>query len=236
MVNANIAKIMLALTIYTNFLRNLMIFLKPLKEITSTHKPIYPANATWDDTVAYLLSSEPDKTIIAELREAIRVDGLRSPVVLGEAYDTTVNGEEIYVPAVMDGTHRMVASILENTEFVLVENSTDRKQTPTEKKYIAVDVTLKQDMLDKLTRVEEDDIVSNIFDYLRSFKLNDNIWLVSDLSMGKGNVTTHYYFEVPTTKEVLALTEQKVTELLTETKVTEYVSSVTVTVQEDEED
>lgn len=192
-----------------------MSFLKPLSEITSTYKPLYPENATWSDTVNYLTALEPDASIILTLREYLKTHKhFRSPISLGTGVDDKEGENKLEeFPAVVDGTHRMVASILEDVEDVLVRNANDDKGNLEEEFYVSVKVVLKEETLPD-DEDERENVNWKIFDYLRSFELTDDIWAVSDVGFGSLLKTTHCYFEVPTTEQYLRLIEEKVKEQL----------------------
>lgn len=175
----------------SNILRT-TIALDELLELTS---PVYPQPYNWDNTVAYMKSEPLDWQIVEELVRVLDSgDKFREPVYVG--YDTAWEDNEYYVPNkphVGDGTHRVVAHIIYGSKMVDVEfedlEDFDRdgeaedtveleNEDPETYRFLTTTIIFPEPLGES---IEEEDLM---FSTVRSFKVNDKLWLVSDMMSG----------------------------------------------------
>lgn len=140
-----------------------------VSELMESYLPMYPEGESWEATVNYLYSEEPEH--MAELSASLKEHGWRDPVVYSVPDDLC----EGVAPRIIDGTHRMALAIREG---VISIPATNRENFDYDSA-IYTELTLK--LLGTEFTEDENDLV---FDVLRSFELNADRWMNSDVCYG----------------------------------------------------
>lgn len=147
-------------------------YLMPLDALISNYSPVYPDESTWDDTVKYLLGNPADLRILNELmRQHRQSGGFREPVLLEVSEDMLDESLQV-----LNGTHRVVASILLEASHILVHHDSSSPYDPDEAWSHATTIITFKELKDG-----EDDI---LFDILRSFALDDDTWVTASAMSG----------------------------------------------------
>lgn len=145
-----------------------------LSEIVANYKPVYPEPYSWDITLASLLSEPSEKATIDYLVNILLSGGtFREPVVLG----TAEFEEGVEVLAVVNGTHRLCAHMVANVNEVYVINQDDIVYEDSDS-YLSTEITFEPEIFSEN--------IDSLFDILRSFPLNENIWMESSVSSTRG--------------------------------------------------
>lgn len=167
-------------------------------EIIKNYKPVYPASGLWEDTFKVMKENPHDSKIVGELLDYLEQHGeFREPIVLS-TYEEYLKGEEgynydegetpdPYIPHVENGTHRVCAHYFSAHKEAKVQFGWQTDDTDNESLYpvIGSRVIFPPNLDEKL----EDDM----YDRFRSYKLNDDIWINSDVISGAGNVCTAFW-------------------------------------------
>lgn len=135
-----------------------------LKTIVENYKPVYPPESTWAETSAFLFELEPK--LMDELINEYKSNGcFREPIYLSDyGYDE---------PVVGNGTHRVCVGLhLGIKELDVIYKRSDEGDYALETKITQTD---SKDIIDV------DDRLSLAF---RSFRLNKDFWLNSDMYFG----------------------------------------------------
>lgn len=169
-----------------------MVSVMPLAEFKAKFAPVYPGEEpTWDDTVQYMLNDPIEGEIVQLLVDYLAKDGkFREPVYTGIGVRYIENEgktEELDIDIVSNGTHRMVAMILNGNETVEYTYKDDPEY---------VDPWNELPLI--LTRVQFEGLLDEagtdiLMDTFRSFPISENEWVTSDLMVGAGNDFTMYY-------------------------------------------
>lgn len=166
-----------------------------ITSLMKDYHPVYPANGTWEDTLQILLNDPVEKAILDELLNDLSVYGeFRTPILLSKPEDE--EGDKLYV---RDGTHRAMAHYLHPTQKTAsvqvgyVESGGDDDFYPV----LVTRLTYPQSIDDATSEL--------LFDNLRSFKLNEEIWITSDIISTTGNSAISYWDSgLPLTLEAIA--------------------------------
>jgi hypothetical protein len=145
-----------------------------LSELVSEYKPLYPEQHDWAATIEYLYAEEAEH--MATLTQSLLEKGWREPIVL-EPLDE--DSEEDDFPFIGDGTHRVAIALMQGVFTVPVEYRSEQTSLY-EKEPLELVI---ENPGDELTEEEEDKLI-NCF---RSFRLNEDIWITSDVMFGSGN-------------------------------------------------
>lgn len=145
-----------------------------LSDLISQYRPIYPEPNDWQTTAEYLYAEEPEH--MAELTASLLEKGWREPVIL-EPLDE--DSEEDDFAFVGDGTHRVVIALTHGVFSVPTMYRSELSRTY-EKQPLEIVIEISGEALSE----EEDD---RLMDSFRSFRLNDDVWLTSDVIGGSGN-------------------------------------------------
>ena len=197
-----------------------------VEELCATYAPLYPEGRNWDITTSYLLNTKPDNDIVLNLMKDIQA-GLpyREHITVGESA-----AEDLVV---LNGTHRVVAARLMKLEFVPVsfydedsedhENTEDKTDCSTQT--INVGVYFSPEIL---KRIDSDNLSSVLFDYLRSFKLTDEVWVTSDFSTGWG-LESHFFYDLyPLDETLITKLTNKIYSILASLGLNAYISQITI--------
>jgi hypothetical protein len=165
-----------------------------LQHLLTSTKPVYPQDANWNDTLTYMKNDAVDWEIALELTEVLEHEDFREPIAV-----QIVDGE----PGpyfVTDGTHRMIAHMLYDSENVRVvytvvepddddeDDSDDATGTDAELLVGDDDDYEDDDYQILVTKVvfanpidrDDHDLDDDIFMSIRSFKLSNAIWMNAD--------------------------------------------------------
>lgn len=145
-----------------------------LSDLVSQYRPVYPEPNDWQTTAEYLYAEEPEH--MAELTESLLAKGWREPIIL-EPLDE--DSEEDDFAFIGDGTHRVVIA-LTNGVFSVPTMYRSEQQSTYEKQPLEIII---ENPGETLTEDEDDKLI----DSFRSFRLNDDVWLTSDVVFGSGN-------------------------------------------------
>jgi len=148
--------------------------------------PLYPEPKTWDTTVAFMQEDEVEAETLSELATVLVRDGdFREPVYVGRDLDRDDGDTGYYV---YNGTHRMVAHIINGTEFidVIYESEDESDETSVDDDYVDPNEYEPGKYRVPCTMVEfvgtvDDDEYDKLFSVLRSFKISDDVWVTSDM-------------------------------------------------------
>lgn len=155
-------------------------------ELCSTYAPLYPEGGNWDETIKYMLNSKADRDIILELMKVIYSGGsFREHVTVGSSADEQL--------VVLDGTHRVVASILLKVSFIEIcfyDPDIEENLVVPEKQVVEVRLQFIPSVLEL---APQDDFSMFVFDHFRSIKVTEKVWLNSDVSTGSGTKINFYY-------------------------------------------
>lgn len=145
-----------------------------LSDLVAQYRPVYPEPNNWQTTAEYLYAEEPEH--MAELTASLLEKGWREPVILEPLDDDSEEGDFAFVG---DGTHRVVIAL---THGVFSVPTMYRSEQPStyEKQPLEIVIENPGEALSE----EEDD---RLMDSFRSFRLNDDVWLTSDVIFGSGN-------------------------------------------------
>lgn len=168
-----------------------------LLELIEQYGPVYPEGRDWQKTAAFLYDDEPDH--MADLTASLAASGWREPVTLSEAEDLE-EGDE---PLVLNGTHRVAIALREGVISLPVMIHTEWKALDLEDSEFMAMLTVK--VSEPLSEEDSD----RIFDVLRSFELNGDIWLNSDYSFGTEGGWEFFYDDL-TDETHFALLKRKV--------------------------
>lgn len=144
-----------------------------LADLVAQYRPIYPEPYDWETTAEYLYSEEPEH--MAELTKSLLEKGWREPVILQPLDE---DAEQDDFPYVGDGTHRVVIAL---THGVFTVPVIYRSEQPTEYEKQPLEIII-ENVGGSLTEQEDE----RLFDSFRSFRLNEDIWLTSDVIFGSG--------------------------------------------------
>lgn len=145
-----------------------------LSDLVSQYRPVYPKPNDWQTTAEYLYAEEPEH--MAELTESLIAKGWREPIIL-EPLDE--DSEEDDFAFIGDGTHRVVIALTHGV-FSVPTMYRSEQQSDYEKQPLEIII---ENPGEALTEDEDDKLI----DSFRSFRLNDDVWLTSDVVFGSGN-------------------------------------------------
>ena len=196
-------------------------------EIMKNYNPVYPTNGTWQDTFKVMRESPSDFNIIKELVSDLEKYGeFREPIVLSTEEEYVKEwadyefdeGEELdpYSPIIRDGTHRVFAHYLSDQKEAKVQFGwhPDEEETDNNDWYpIIVSRVSFPAMLDEESADE-------LFNKCRSYKLNEDIWINSDMMSSYYSNYDFYWSSglelVEDLTPYVALINAKVTEMVNE--------------------
>lgn len=152
-----------------------------LSDLLNNFHPVYPAGGDWEEAFQVLHDDTHEyNTVLALIEEYKHNGGFRDPIILTTPVEDAEEDEE-YIPQVKDGTHRVYALHLMGVEEAYVQegyripshediDTEDYSVYPLMETYVRV--------LDDLSEEE----VETAFSVLRSFKLNDRMWITCDVA------------------------------------------------------
>lgn len=151
--------------------------LRSIAEIMEEYSPVYPESKKWEDTIKYLLNEPAEKETVEILIQELKRDGkFREPIL------TLQNDEgDKYVG---DGTHRLVAAYVAGYEEILTAD--DYFDDGNEELQNFTTLISSEEELD-------DDDIELIYDYLRSLKINDSIWITCGVAYQEKNKQGFYW-------------------------------------------
>ena len=201
--------------------------LMKLDYLLAMYRPVYPLSGLWADTLQGMLDDPSEKAIVDELVAVLLSGkGLREPVVVGiseffrSSEDEENDEDGVEELAVVNGTHRVCAHMLSGVEDVFVVRSEDLPEFVDTETGVETVVTLSE----KIANEEEHD---DVFGWLRSFPLNDDVWMESSLGSSGRDVFTMFWGEYVTMEDALVVElEAKVRSLFVEHGLGEKVLSV----------
>lgn len=144
-----------------------------LADLVAQYKPVYPEQHDWEATVAYLYAEEAEH--MAELTASLLEKGWREPIILEPLDDEPEEGDFAFVG---DGTHRVAIALTNGVFSVPVLY---RSEQPQDYDKQPLEIIIENSGED-LTEDEDDKLI----DKFRSFRLNDEIWITSDIVFGGG--------------------------------------------------
>lgn len=161
-----------------------------IDEIMKNYKPVYPHSGLWEDTFKMIDEDPIDSQIAQELLAELEKNGeFREPIVLttyegyleaaAEYKHLEGDSPDPYVPHVNNGTHRVYAHYL----------SAKHKEVKVQHGWnpaVDEDYPLLASKIDFPAGLGEEAIYE-LWDRFRSFKLNDDIWMESELVSGNNN-------------------------------------------------
>ena len=153
-------------------------FLKPTAEVADKYSPIYPADATWQDTIDHLCSDPHERRVLESLYEQSKESRVfRTPILLQEAYED--EGEK-FPPYVIDGTHRLCVAILHNYPEILVLREQDD----------LLDLDASEAMVQTKIDLSDFTFIDQEFPFelLRSFPLGQNGWASSSIASSSNQI------------------------------------------------
>lgn len=194
-------------------------------DIMKNYNPVYPTGGTWQDTFKVMRESPADFNVVNELISDLEKCGeFREPIVLSTEEEYIKewadyefeDGEELepYSPFVRDGTHRVFAHYLSDQKEAKVQlgwhpdgdEPDNNDWYPMIVSRVSLPVKLDEEAADEL------------FDKCRSFKLNEDIWINSDMmSSYHGNYDFYWSSGLETVEDLtpyVALINTKVTEIV----------------------
>lgn len=159
-------------------------------DLIANYSPVYPEGGTWAETAELLYSEEPDR--MRELTESLSKKGWRKPIWLS----TPDELEEEESPKVFNGTHRVAIALREGVVSLPVASWHDlpeREDHPIANLEVEL---LSGELPSAVGTSYEDDPDLAIFDLLRSFPLDEDNWLNSDISTGSQGTWSFFYEDV----------------------------------------
>ena len=197
-----------------------------IDELMKNYKPLYPDSGLWEDTFKMLSENPDDVEIVQELLADLKNHGeFREPVILtteeehlaSNAHYAYMEGNNppSYIPYVSNGTHRLYAHHLSGNKEVKVQHGLfpDGEidfDSIADFPMLASNIVFPADL--------HRDKVWEIWDKMESFKLNDDIWISTDLmSTHENNFRVYWEYDpdkVYTLAAHIDLLEAKVTERL----------------------
>lgn len=187
-----------------------------VQEILQHIKPIYPKDANWEETISYLVNSPTESIIIERLSKALERDGaFRHPIYVG----TAVREDDSEYQAVLNGTHRFATAVLKGLEAIEVEyeKSEEEREKEYEETSNIYEPTVTMDLYVKPTKngIIEDERFDVVFDIFRSFELDENEWVTSDLCSGSKDGGFCFYYEGSDgSEESIAKIKAKITDII----------------------
>lgn len=169
-----------------------------LLELIKGYQPVYPEPYSWDDTVEHLLTDPIEALTVNRLLDVLKKEGgFRQPVRLGVA-----EFEEAHeVPAVLNGTHRIVAYLLfgDMGKDVKVSIESEEEYIPYEENPDDVLLTTSLEFMEPLTDPQFD----LLFEILRSFPVSEKLWVTADIAGSRDNVYENMWdIEKPTVDDM----------------------------------
>lgn len=180
-----------------------------VQDLIKNYKPLYPDGENWEGTIKHLLSSPTDNLIITDLLEALEKHGaFRGYIYVG----TAVREDDSEFQAVLNGTHRVAAAIIFNlnTLEVKTEEEYDAEEEADSFSAIHLELTFKEEP--DLEKDEEHFDI--IFNYLRSFKINEEEWVTADICTSSREHVSLYYEGSEGSPESFAQINNKIIHLL----------------------
>lgn len=150
-----------------------------LLELIELYGPVYPDGGDWQKTAEYLYAEEPEHMAI--LTASLEAKGWREPILLSEPDDL----EEGHSPLVLNGTHRVAIALREGVISLPVVFGSEIPSMADDP-FVELEISL---IAGELTDEED----WKIFDILRSFQLDADIWLTSDICFGSQSSWTFCY-------------------------------------------
>lgn len=171
-----------------------------LADLIVQYPPVYPNNS-WEETREHLVEDEHEGRIIAELVEVLKRDGsFREPILIGAAVhdehtdvcEPNCESEdcEVEVASVVNGTHRVVAHMLHGSEWVNIITEDELTYDENEDaSYIVTKIAIEP---------YDDDVFDELFSALRSFPIDEDLWVESSCSSGSKGVVNMLWDNKPT--------------------------------------
>ena len=146
-------------------------------------RPVYPAPKNWDATIDFMLNDKVEAERINHLLEVLNQGGsFREPIYVGrDLEDEDDAGYHVY-----NGTHRMVAHILNNSGFIEVvyeqedeeedtvaPSASSNEYAPGKYRALSTTIEIEGDI--------DEEAYDNFFSVLRSFRLSNDVWITSDM-------------------------------------------------------
>ena len=163
-----------------------------VSDVMQNYKPLYPHSGLWEDTFQMIKEDPIDCNIVQDLLSDLERNGeFREPIVL-TTYEEYLEAEaeykyaegnttDPYVPHVSNGTHRVYAHYLSQNKEVKVQFGRNPEGLPENDE----DYPILASKVVVPPELDAEQIYA-LFDHFRSFKLNDDVWVNSEL------VSTHY--------------------------------------------
>ncbi len=212
-----------------------------LSELTTLYRPIWPEDGNWESTKNHLLSDPAEARIVKTLMAELQTNNkFNEPVCIGLGDfpnpESSNPDDYIEIPCVLNGTHRVVAAIINNAKEIDTiteeERKTEWKTSPNPTHYLETTVTFTQPLSDELN--------DSLFSTLRSFRLDDQTWLEADIMTGSAHLDNSYikmlWNITPTTESFNKTITKKVKEQLNTTGYEHLYNSVITVIEEYEPD
>lgn len=178
-----------------------------VQDLITEVSPIYPEGRDWKITTEYMMNTPSEKKTVEDLIQQLNAHGkFREPVYIGTA--ETEDGVEY--SAILNGTHRIVAAIMSNLEKIDVTTERDSDEEYDEDKEEPTIIHCKFHLIRYEDKNKNDEIFDALFDNLRSFKLNDKIWVTTDIATGSEKGINFYYEGAEFSEENLAIMNEKI--------------------------
>lgn len=156
-----------------------------LLDIIRDYRPVYPQDATWEETATMLYADEPEH--MAALKASLERSGWRDPIRLSSQEDMDSDDGEAYV---LDGTHRVSLAMREGVISLPVVTSDELPSGDyTPEPY--TELTIEYLSGPKIT----DDQDFELMDLFSSLELNEDIWLNSDICSSYRSERWSYYYD-----------------------------------------
>lgn len=168
--------------------------LRKVSELMQQYLPSYPEDNKWESTIEYLLHEPSEKETVEMLIEELKRDGgFREPIL-------AIEDEETKQKYIGDGTHRLVAAYLAGYDTILTADSYST-DIPENKSFTT--------LIGSETKLDSDDL-ELMFDYIRSLKVNDEIWITTSISFQEAQKQSFYWdYDPKITAEEINYTVRK---------------------------
>lgn len=149
-------------------------------DIVAKYAPVYPDGKDWQKTVEYFYKDEAE--FMAELWGTLNAEGIREPIILSTDDDVEVEDPKNYY--VLDGTHRVALALRHGLITLPARHGYETSDVYP----LCLIANISTDVTKELTEEEDEKLVMA----LRSWKLDSNTWINSDVSGGFGSKWDFY--------------------------------------------
>lgn len=151
--------------------------MRKVSELMQQYLPSYPEDNKWESTIEYLLHEPSEKETVEMLIEELKRTGsFREPIL-------AIEDEETGKKYIGDGTHRLVAAYIAGFDEILTAdnyyNDYPDKQSFTT--LVGTDDSLASDDLELM------------FDYIRSLKISDEVWITMSVAFQEAKKHSFYW-------------------------------------------